>query len=169
MGEREELSLLNKGCHGESKFTTILRSHYLNSSRNCSCLGSLTFQSGFVLTPQHMGSNVYFFMYFYSLYHARIQRGNRGPNPLKDHKFIWFYSNTGPDPSENHKPTKPAFNVGHYWPTSEMPFQWHFAGRLIIARNSGFRSLAPLNKKPYQSWTPSDKTFWIRACFIDNL
>ena len=32
--------------------------------------------------------------------------------PLKNHKNIGFLSNTGPDPLENHKATKPAFNVG---------------------------------------------------------
>ena len=50
------------------------------------------------------------------------------PPPLKNH-FIEFPSNP-----ENHKTTKPAFNVDHYRPTSETPFQWHFAGRPIIAR-----------------------------------
>ena len=38
--------------------------------------------------------------------------------PLKNHKFTGFSSNTGPDPA-----TKPALNVGHYWPASEGPFQ----------------------------------------------
>ena len=31
---------------------------------------------------------------------------------LEYHKAIGFLSNTGPDPMENHKATKPAFNVG---------------------------------------------------------
>ena len=31
--------------------------------------------------------------------------------PLKNHKYIGFLSNTGPDPLESHKATKPAFNV----------------------------------------------------------
>ena len=47
--------------------------------------------------------------------HVRIQRGGggRGSGPsLKNHKNIGFLSNTGPDPLENHKATKPAFNVG---------------------------------------------------------
>ena len=47
-------------------------------------------------------------------------RGSRGPGsgdsdhtpPPKNHKAIWFLSNTGPDPLENHKATKTAFNVG---------------------------------------------------------
>ena len=64
----------------------------------------------------------------------------RGPDPpptLKHHKNIVFLCNTGPDPLKNHKATKPAFNVG---PAS--------------ARQ----------KKRYQIWTPSNKTFWIRDC-----
>ena len=34
------------------------------------------------------------------------------PRPKKNHKNIGFLSNTGPDPLENHKATKPAFIVG---------------------------------------------------------
>ena len=34
------------------------------------------------------------------------------PLPLVNHKAIGFLSNTGPDPLENQKATKPAFNVG---------------------------------------------------------
>ena len=46
--------------------------------------------------------------------HALIQRreGDRGPDPLKNHKNIGLLSNTGPDPLKNHKATKPALNVG---------------------------------------------------------
>ena len=45
----------------------------------------------------------------------RRSRGGGGGGtgtPLKNHKNIGFLSNTGPDPFENHKATKPAFNVG---------------------------------------------------------
>ena len=36
-----------------------------------------------------------------------------GPDtPLKIHKNIGFFSNTGPNPLKNHKATKPEFNVG---------------------------------------------------------
>ena len=38
--------------------------------------------------------------------------GDRGLDPLKNHKNIGFLSKTGPDPLKNHKATKPAFNVG---------------------------------------------------------
>ena len=34
------------------------------------------------------------------------------PHPLKNHKNIEFLSNTGQDPLNNCKVTKPAFNVG---------------------------------------------------------
>ena len=37
----------------------------------------------------------------------------RGPcPPLKNHNAIGFLNNTGQDPLENHKDTKPAFIVG---------------------------------------------------------
>ena len=32
--------------------------------------------------------------------------------PLENHKAIGFLSRTGPDPLDNRKATKPAFNVG---------------------------------------------------------
>ena len=41
-------------------------------------------------------------------------------NPLKNHKNIGLLGNTGQDPLENHKATKPAFNVG---PSSNHPHQ----------------------------------------------
>ena len=46
--------------------------------------------------------------------HKPIQRGGGHVvrTPLKTHKAIGFLSNTGPIPLENHKATKPAFNVG---------------------------------------------------------
>ena len=50
------------------------------------------------------------------LAHGQIQRGIGGPPPppppLKNHKNIGLLSNTGPDPLENKKATKPAFHVG---------------------------------------------------------
>ena len=63
--------------------------------------------------------------------HEPIQRG--GPH-LKNHKNIGFLCNTGLDPLENHKATKPAFNMlNHHWHASKMPFKWHFAGRPMMA------------------------------------
>ena len=40
--------------------------------------------------------------------HAQIQKGGQSsghPHTPKNHKAIGFLSNTGPDPSENHKAT----------------------------------------------------------------
>ena len=51
---------------------------------------------------------------------------------------IGFLCNTGPDPLKNHKTITPAFNVGPSSSTKK-------------------------KKKRYQMWTPSEKTFWIRA------
>ena len=48
---------------------------------------------------------------------SKAMRGPRGgtggpdPLPLKNHKNIGFLSNTGPDPLNNYKASKPAFNV----------------------------------------------------------
>ena len=44
-----------------------------------------------------------------------IQRGERGPDPLKNHQNIGFLSNTGQDRLKNHKAAKPAFNA---WPST---------------------------------------------------
>ena len=45
---------------------------------------------------------------------AKPMRGSRGgaegPDPLKYHQNIGYFSNTGPDPLENHEATEPAFN-----------------------------------------------------------
>ena len=47
------------------------------------------------------------------LKYARIQRGGGVvQTPLEDQKALGFLSNTSPDPLENHKATKPAFNAG---------------------------------------------------------
>ena len=55
--------------------------------------------------------------------------------PSKNLKAIGVLSNTGPDPLENYKATKPAVNVlGHYRPVSKTPFKWHFAGGPMLTR-----------------------------------
>ena len=45
---------------------------------------------------------------------ADLEGGRGSGSPLKYHKNIVFFSNTGSDPLKNHKATctKPAFNVG---------------------------------------------------------
>ena len=45
--------------------------------------------------------------------------------PLKNHKNIGFLSNIGPDTQNNHKATKPAFNVG---PSSGRTVKRHLNG-----------------------------------------
>ena len=71
---------------------------------------------------------------------ARIQRG-RGHDPLK------YY-----------KASKPAFNVDHHRPASEMQFKWPFAGRLIMARLKCYLALMSTIFSAIQK-----QLFWIRA------
>ena len=51
-------------------------------------------------------------VYFRELARADPEGWGQGVQnpPLKNHKNIGFLSNTGPDPLENHKASKPAFN-----------------------------------------------------------
>ena len=53
--------------------------------------------------------------------------------PLEHHIAIGFLSNTSPDTLENHKATKPAFNVGPSSAASKTPFKWCFAGGSSMA------------------------------------
>ena len=106
-------------------------------------------------------------------YHVRIQRGDRrsGP-PLENYKNIGFLSNIGPDPLKITKLPNQYSMLGHLRPASETPFKWRFAGGPLMVANSGIWILPSLiklkrnnaYKKRCQSRTPSDKTFWIRAC-----
>ena len=51
--------------------------------------------------------------------------GQGDRTPLEIHKAMGFFSNTGPEPLENHKTTKPAFNVRpHHRPASETSFKF---------------------------------------------
>ena len=43
---------------------------------------------------------------------ADPDRGQGVQTPLENYKAIGFLSNTGPDSLENHKDTKPEFNIG---------------------------------------------------------
>ena len=98
--------------------------------------------------------------------HGRIQRRGQGVRaPLKIHTNLGFLSNTGPDPRTD-KATKPAFNRA----VIGTPAKRHLNSVLLVGRwwpaNSGILILPlliKLKKKLSQSWTPSDKTFWIRA------
>ena len=72
------------------------------------------------------------------LFHARTQRGGWGVRtPLENsqsHHYEGSLSNTGPDSVENHKASKPAFNVELHRPASETLFKWRFAGGPMMAR-----------------------------------
>ena len=48
----------------------------------------------------------------YESNNARIQWGDRGPDPLAEKSQNIVFCNTCPDPLKNHKANKPAFNVG---------------------------------------------------------
>ena len=52
--------------------------------------------------------------------------------PLKNNRKYGFFNNTGLDPLENHKATKPVFHDGHHPSTSKTPFRWRFASSLIV-------------------------------------
>ena len=89
-------------------------------------------------------------------WHAWIKRGG-------------YLCNTCPDPLKNHKITKPALNV---WPSLARPRNvismvfccWVNDGPLIVVFRSSPHKLKKTKQKKGQSWTPSDKTFWICAC-----
>ena len=98
-------------------------------------------------------------------------RGSGPPPPLKNHKNIWFFSNSGPDPLNNHKATEPTFNVG---PSSArqrnailMAFRWQADDCPLTVVSGSSRPLINLKKttkKKLSKLDPSDKIFWIRAC-----
>ena len=75
-----------------------------------------------------------------------------------------FLSNAGPDPLKNHKDTKQHSMLGYHQHASEIPIKWRFAGGPMMARLKWYLDpLLSTTKKHCQKWTPSDKTFWIRA------
>ena len=80
--------------------------------------------------------------------HGRIQRGDRGSGPLKNHKNIGFPSNIDPDPLKITKLSSQHSMVCHYR-------QWRFADGPMVVHLVAFRSSLT---------TPSDKMFWIHAC-----
>ena len=91
-----------------------------------------------------------------------MRRSRGGTGVPENHKAVGFLSNIAPDPHENHKATKPAFNVG---PISA--HQWRFAGGPIMARFYWYLdSLSPssTNKNVVKvELDPSYKTFWVCA------
>ena len=59
-------------------------------------------------------------------------RGLDPPPPLKNHKYIGFLSNIGPDPPKNHKATKPAINVGKLLARQRNPILMAFRWLAIV-------------------------------------
>ena len=79
--------------------------------------------------------------------------GDKGSDyPLKNHKNIGFLSNSSPDPLQKHKATNPAFNSG--------PTPAPAGGQKMT-----LLSLPYQLKKVVKVLDPSDKPFWIRACY----
>ena len=66
---------------------------------------------------------------------------------------------TPPRSPENLKATKPAFSMGHYRPASEMPLQWRFAGRPLIAHFWWFLEHRSPQKKLIRVGPPLTKRF----------
>ena len=91
--------------------------------------------------------------------------GDPHPPPLKNHKNIGFFSDTGPDSLKNLKGTKPAVNV---WPSSARQqnaiLLWRFAGGPMMARLVLFGSSFPHQIKNLSELDPLCKTVWIHAC-----
>ena len=97
---------------------------------------------------------------------------NTGPDPLKITKLpeksqnIGFLCNTGPDPL---KITKLPSQI-QCWAIIGSPAKRHLRRADDGPFTAVFKSSIPSStnkkkeKKSYQIWTPSDKTFWIRAC-----
>ena len=100
--------------------------------------------------------------------HVRIQRGGGGQGvwaPLENYKNIGFLSNTGPDPLKITKLSRAIIGP---------PMKRHLNGVSLGGGVGGgggvdgplivvFGSFLPSSnrKKRRQSWTPSDKFFWI--------
>ena len=105
---------------------------------------------------------------------CQYMRGSRGggqgvlPSPPPG-KVIGFHSNTGPDPLKITKLPSQHSMLGHHRRASESPLKWPFGGGSIMARlkwylDPPYQTKKQTNKKPRQSWTPSDNTFWICEC-----
>ena len=130
-------------------------------------------------------SRMPYFTWVSSLFAIVPMGGSRGGTgdpdpPEKSQKYSVFFSNTGPEPLKNQTSIqcwaiigrqRNAILLGHHRPARETPFKWRFAGGPMMAHFLVvFGSSLPhyLKKKRCQSWTPSGKTFWIRAWVPGN-
>ena len=95
---------------------------------------------------------------------SRGRTGGPDPPPLENHKNIGFSSNTGPDPLKNRSyqtSIKCWAIIGTPAKRHLMAFRWRADdGSLIVYLDP---PSSHQQKKSCQNWTPSDKTFWIRA------
>ena len=98
-----------------------------------------------------------------------------GPPPLKNHKNIWFSSNTGPDPLKNRSHQARI----QCWTIIGTPAKRHLMafcrradhGPLIVALGSSLPSSTKKTKqkKNTSKFGPlSDKTFWILTCGLED-
>ena len=102
--------------------------------------------------------------------HGSRGGGGTGQDPLlKITKIYVFLAILVRIPWKITKQPRQHSMSGYHRPASETPFKWPFAGWPMMARFKCY--MDPLSsphqlKKPKkrQIWTPSDKTFWIRAC-----
>ena len=109
---------------------------------------------------------LYFFKHFFPCVDPEGRTGGPEPPPppLESHKNIGFLSNTGSDPEKSQrKLPRQDSNFGHHWHASETPYKWHFAGGSMWPTYSCIWT--PSSSKIKKKGTPSEKTFWIRACF----
>ena len=116
-------------------------------------------------------------MYNFSSFQAPLmcgsREGDRGSGPsLKNQQNIRFSSKTGPDPLKNC-----SYQASiQCWVLSSTPakrhimvFHWRaYDGPLIVVPGSSLPSSTKKTTKKRQSWTPSDKTFWIRHATISG-
>ena len=103
---------------------------------------------------------------------ANPEGGQGVRTSLENYNNIGFLSNTGPDLLKITKLPIQHSMLDHHRTASETPFKWRFAGGPLMARLWWYLDASPLHqtekkrKKRCQSWTPSYKSFWIRACVI---
>ena len=100
--------------------------------------------------------------------------GDRGSGPPEKSQKYRVLSNTGLDPLKITNLRSQHSMLGHHRPASETSFKWRFSWRAddgppVVLFGSSFPSSKKKKKKKKkkkrcQSWTPSGKTFRIRAC-----
>ena len=100
--------------------------------------------------------------------------GGPDPPPLKNHKNIGFSSNTGPDSLKNrgYQASIQCWAIiGTPAKRHLMAFRWRADdGPLIVVLGSAIPSSTKekQQKNCCQNWTRSEKTFWIRACYLTH-